>query len=75
MSSAGEVIEPTSVRKPGAANSGPFVLPPTQLLAEAAAGTIEIDVESLKENAVRLVEKLEAYGAEVLRVVGPAEPA
>jgi S-DNA-T family DNA segregation ATPase FtsK/SpoIIIE len=44
------------------ANNGPFVMPPTQLLAEPAEGTIEIDERTLKENAVRLVEKLEAYG-------------
>jgi S-DNA-T family DNA segregation ATPase FtsK/SpoIIIE len=42
--------------------SGPFTMPPTQLLAESAEGTIEIDERTLKENAVRLVEKLEAYG-------------
>jgi S-DNA-T family DNA segregation ATPase FtsK/SpoIIIE len=42
--------------------SGPFTMPPMQLLAESAEGAIEIDERTLKENAVRLVEKLEAYG-------------
>ena len=45
-----------------ARSSGPFELPPTHLLAEAADGAIEIDEQVLKENATRLVEKLAAYG-------------
>jgi S-DNA-T family DNA segregation ATPase FtsK/SpoIIIE len=52
-----ETSEPAAVR-----STGPFVLPPTRLLAEAAEGTIEIDEQVLKENATRLVEKLAAYG-------------
>jgi S-DNA-T family DNA segregation ATPase FtsK/SpoIIIE len=55
---ASEAAEPP----PTPRASGPFVMPPTQLLAEAAEGTIEIDERTLKENAIRLVEKLEAYG-------------
>ncbi|HEX2675513.1 MAG TPA: DNA translocase FtsK 4TM domain-containing protein, partial [Polyangiales bacterium] len=43
-------------------SGGPFVLPPTKLLAEAPEGTIEVDEATLKDNAVRLVEKLAAYG-------------
>ena len=50
--------EPPAAPRP----SGPFTMPPTQLLAESAEGAIEIDERTLKENAVRLVEKLEAYG-------------
>jgi DNA segregation ATPase FtsK/SpoIIIE, S-DNA-T family len=45
-----------------AKQQGPFVLPPTRLLAEAPEDTIEIDEAVLKDNAARLVEKLEAYG-------------
>jgi S-DNA-T family DNA segregation ATPase FtsK/SpoIIIE len=55
---ATEGAEPPAVPRP----SGPFTMPPTQLLAESAEGAIEIDERTLKENAVRLVEKLEAYG-------------
>ncbi len=43
-------------------HAGPFVLPPTKLLAEAPEGTIEIDEATLKQNAALLVEKLAAYG-------------
>jgi S-DNA-T family DNA segregation ATPase FtsK/SpoIIIE len=43
-------------------NSGPFVLPPTELLCEVPEDIVEIDEDTLKENAVRLVEKLAAYG-------------
>ncbi len=43
-------------------NAGPFVLPPTKLLADPPEDTIEIDEDTLKENAARLVEKLNAYG-------------
>ncbi|HEX4354509.1 MAG TPA: DNA translocase FtsK 4TM domain-containing protein [Polyangiales bacterium] len=42
--------------------NGPFMLPPSELLAETEEGAIEIDERTLKENALRLVEKLEAYG-------------
>jgi DNA segregation ATPase FtsK/SpoIIIE, S-DNA-T family len=55
---SGEAAEPPAAPRA----SGPFVMPPTQLLAEAPEGTIEIDERTLKENAIRLVEKLEAYG-------------
>jgi S-DNA-T family DNA segregation ATPase FtsK/SpoIIIE len=40
----------------------PFVLPPTTLLDEAAAADLRIDAHTLRDNAARLVEKLEAYG-------------
>ncbi|HET6340362.1 MAG TPA: DNA translocase FtsK 4TM domain-containing protein [Polyangiales bacterium] len=43
-------------------NSGPFMLPPTELLSEVPEDIVEIDEDTLKENAKRLVEKLEAYG-------------
>jgi S-DNA-T family DNA segregation ATPase FtsK/SpoIIIE len=52
-----EAPEPVQAR-----SSGPFVLPPSKLLAEAAEDTIEIDEQTLKDNASRLVEKLAAYG-------------
>jgi S-DNA-T family DNA segregation ATPase FtsK/SpoIIIE len=42
--------------------NGPFVLPPTSLLAPTPESTIEIDEPILKENATRLEEKLAAYG-------------
>jgi S-DNA-T family DNA segregation ATPase FtsK/SpoIIIE len=48
--------------EPPSRNSGPFVLPPPALLSEVPDDTIEIDEETLKENAERLVEKLAAYG-------------
>ncbi|MDD9939968.1 MAG: DNA translocase FtsK 4TM domain-containing protein [Myxococcales bacterium] len=44
------------------APQGPFVLPGCELLSSAGSGTISIDAETLKRNAARLVEKLEAYG-------------
>jgi S-DNA-T family DNA segregation ATPase FtsK/SpoIIIE len=40
----------------------PFVLPPTTLLEAPPPGTVRIDAATLRENAARLVEKLEAYG-------------
>ncbi len=52
----------TSLELPTPRNNGPFVLPPTELFAEVPESTIEIDEATLKENAMRLVEKLEAYG-------------
>ena len=39
-----------------------FVLPPTTLLDEAGDSAVRIDAATLRENAARLVEKLEAYG-------------
>jgi S-DNA-T family DNA segregation ATPase FtsK/SpoIIIE len=53
------VAEQDGGDKRGAA---PFVLPPSRLLAEVPEDTIEIDEQTLKENAARLVEKLAAYG-------------
>ncbi|HKU38648.1 MAG TPA: DNA translocase FtsK, partial [Polyangiales bacterium] len=43
-------------------NAAPFVLPPASLMSEVPEDTIEIDEETLKENAKRLEEKLAAYG-------------
>ncbi len=43
-------------------SGAPFVLPPSRLLSEVPEDTIEIDEQTLKENAARLVEKLAAYG-------------
>jgi S-DNA-T family DNA segregation ATPase FtsK/SpoIIIE len=39
-----------------------FVLPPTSLLDEPGDSAVRIDAATLRENAARLVEKLEAYG-------------
>jgi S-DNA-T family DNA segregation ATPase FtsK/SpoIIIE len=39
-----------------------FMLPPSTLLAEPSEGVLRIDEQTLKENAVRLVDKLAAYG-------------
>lgn len=39
-----------------------FVLPPPSLLDEPADSHVRIDAARLRENAARLVEKLEAYG-------------
>ena len=39
-----------------------FVLPPTTLLDEPGDSAVRIDAATLRENAARLVEKLEAYG-------------
>ncbi|MGD8859439.1 MAG: DNA translocase FtsK 4TM domain-containing protein [Myxococcales bacterium] len=39
-----------------------FMLPPTTLLTEAPESTLDIDEATLRANAARLVEKLEAYG-------------
>jgi S-DNA-T family DNA segregation ATPase FtsK/SpoIIIE len=39
-----------------------FMLPPTTLLTEAPENIQRIDEQTLKDNAVRLCEKLEAYG-------------
>ena len=51
-----------SLDLPSPSLNGPFVLPPTALLAEVPNDVIEIDADTLNENAKRLVEKLEAYG-------------
>ncbi|MBW2461246.1 MAG: DNA translocase FtsK 4TM domain-containing protein [Deltaproteobacteria bacterium] len=40
----------------------PHVLPPTTLLDAPPEDTVSVDVETLRANAARLVEKLEAYG-------------
>jgi len=40
----------------------PFVLPPTTLLDSPPAESLRIDADTLRDNAARLVEKLEAYG-------------
>jgi DNA segregation ATPase FtsK/SpoIIIE, S-DNA-T family len=39
-----------------------FMLPPTTLLSEPVETGLRIDEQTLKDNAVRLVEKLQAYG-------------
>jgi S-DNA-T family DNA segregation ATPase FtsK/SpoIIIE len=39
-----------------------FVLPPTNLLLASSDNVLRIDEQTLKDNAVRLVEKLAAYG-------------
>jgi S-DNA-T family DNA segregation ATPase FtsK/SpoIIIE len=39
-----------------------YMLPPTTLLAEASEHVLRIDEQTLKDNAVRLVDKLAAYG-------------
>jgi S-DNA-T family DNA segregation ATPase FtsK/SpoIIIE len=41
---------------------GQFVLPPTTILERAPTNSVRIDAALLRENAVRLVEKLAAYG-------------
>ncbi|NLY95351.1 MAG: DUF87 domain-containing protein [Myxococcales bacterium] len=50
------------VESPAPAESGPFELPSTTLLAEGDAHTIQIDAETLRENAVRLTKTLADYG-------------
>lgn len=49
-------------RSEAQASGQPFELPPTTLLDEAPSGTMRIDAATLRDNATRLVEKLEAYG-------------
>ncbi len=39
-----------------------YMLPPSTLLAEPAESVLRIDEQTLKDNAVRLVDKLAAYG-------------
>ena len=51
---------PTGIKMPKL--DGNFELPPLDLLEPVDPGRIEIDAEQLKENAKRLVEKLESYG-------------
>ncbi|AKF10356.1 DNA translocase FtsK [Sandaracinus amylolyticus] len=41
---------------------GEYVMPPTSLLDSPPSQQIEIDAATLQNNAVRLVQKLEAYG-------------
>ena len=53
--------QPTGIRVPQPSD-GNFALPPIELLDNVDDGRIEVDVEVLKENAARLVEKLESYG-------------
>ncbi|MEM9189622.1 MAG: DNA translocase FtsK 4TM domain-containing protein [Myxococcota bacterium] len=55
-------LEVGPIVPPKRKNDEPFVLPPTTLLDQAPNGTMRIDAVTLRENAVRLVEKLEAYG-------------
>ncbi|MCA9601134.1 MAG: DNA translocase FtsK, partial [Myxococcales bacterium] len=47
---------------PAPESTGPFLLPPTNLLQKASAEDLKIDPKVLRENAVLLVEKLGAYG-------------
>ena len=49
----------TTILKHGAA---PFELPSPTLLAEPPPNVIQVDAAQLRQNALRLVEKLEAYG-------------
>lgn len=53
---------PAPVKPTAAKPSGPFILPSESLLDEHGGEVIQVDTETLKSNAVRLVEKLEAYG-------------
>jgi S-DNA-T family DNA segregation ATPase FtsK/SpoIIIE len=65
---AGPKIVPPQALASSAAEEAPpappgqFVLPPSTLLERAPTGSVRIDAALLRENAVRLVEKLEAYG-------------
>jgi S-DNA-T family DNA segregation ATPase FtsK/SpoIIIE len=52
--------EPTRRAEPG--EKSDFKLPPTSLLDAPPPQSIEIDAQTLRENAARLVQKLEAYG-------------
>ncbi len=46
----------------GKANEVPFELPPMELLEPGSKSRIRVNAETLRNNAARLVEKLEAYG-------------
>lgn len=72
---AGPVIvapHPDANRRPARSDQGlethrapdgrTYMLPPPALLAEPSEGVLRIDEQTLKENAVRLVDKLAAYG-------------
>lgn len=54
--------EPTTEEREIPIKRGEYVPPPTSLLDSAPAQLIEIDAATLQANAVRLVQKLEAYG-------------
>jgi S-DNA-T family DNA segregation ATPase FtsK/SpoIIIE len=54
---------PAKEKSAASANSTrPFQLPATALLEPVVASDVHIDAAQLKQNAARLVEKLEAYG-------------
>lgn len=53
---------PTSSPMEESPTGGSYVLPPAHLLADPPEHAIHVDTETLKANAARLVEKLEAYG-------------
>ena len=52
---------PTGIKMPRA-NGGAFQLPPVDLLSHPDDDRVEIDPAVLRDNARRLVEKLESYG-------------
>ena len=54
--------KPAEVRSIVKSRTRAFELPPTSLLAAGDTGPVAIDAATLKANANRLVEKLEAYG-------------
>ena len=57
-------VEPIVVKMqpPPPPKRGEFVLPPTDLLDPPPAGELIIDAKLLRENAEKLVQKLESYG-------------
>jgi S-DNA-T family DNA segregation ATPase FtsK/SpoIIIE len=57
-----ELVKQAPARRDEPENKGAFELPPTSLLDAPPPQSIEVDVQTLRENAARLVQKLEAYG-------------
>lgn len=55
-------VAPTTASGQAKTRARPFALPPTTLLSEPPTSTVKIDAQTLRDNAARLVEKLEAYG-------------
>lgn len=51
-----------ALKEPPPSAQGPFKLPESTLLASSGNAAIAIDASTLRANAARLVEKLEAYG-------------
>lgn len=56
--SSGTALAPSPTRS----GQRPFDLPPTDLLDEPPATSVRVDADTLRANAVRLTEKLAAYG-------------